>query len=286
MSLFFVDNSCDLDFEQIHKLGIECFGIPYLINDVEHSFDDDFSYEKFFSKVRKGIVLSHRPLTKQEYIQALEPALSGGDDVVYVYASGKLFDYANLEKAKEKLLNKYPDRRLELIDSQNFSAGLGMVALELALKYKNGSTIDEIVEYSYQLKSKVATYMVVKSLENLTLNGAVESSNLVGSSLNVNYIVAVDIDGELRVIEKVSGRKKAVSKLIQIVRQQGQNITDYSLIIAEAQAGTEGQEMVEKLKEYYGEELKVILQKMSPTSTAFAGLGALAIAFKVHRKLN
>ena len=286
MSLFFVDNSCDLDFEQIHKLGIECFGIPYLINDVENSFDDDFNYEKFFSKVRKGVVLSHRPLTKEEYFQALEPALANGDDVVYVFASGKIFDYTNLDKAKEKLLTKYPDRRLELIDSQNFSAGLGMIALELALKYKNGSTIDEIVEYSYQLKSKVTTYMVVKSLENLSLNGAVESSNLVGSSLNVNYIVATDFDGELRVIEKVSGRKKAIAKLIQIVRQQGQNVTDYSLIITEAQSGTEGQEMVAKLKEYYGEELKVILQKMSPTSTAFAGLGAMAIAFKVHRKLN
>ena len=286
MSLFFVDNSCDLDFEQIHKLGIECFSIPYLINDVEHSFDDDFSYEKFFSKVRKGVVLSHRPLTKEEYIQALEPALSGGDDVVYVYASGKLFDYTNLDKAKEKLLTKYPDRKLVLIDSQNFTAGLGMIALELALKYKNGSTVDEIEEYSYQLKNKVATYMIVKSLENLSLNGVVESSNLVGSSLNVNYIVAIDVDGEMKVIEKVSGRKKAISKLIQIVRQQGQNVTDYSLIVTEAQSGTEGSEMVAKLKEYYGEELKVILQKMSPTSTAYLGLGAMAIAFKVHRKLN
>ena len=286
MSLFFVDNSCDLNFEQIHKLGIECFGIPYLINDMEHSFDDDFNYEKFFSKVRKGVVLSHRALTKEEYFQALEPALSGGDDVVYVYASSKIFDYANLEKAKEKLLTKYPERRLELIDSQNFSAGLGMVALELALKYKNGCTIDEIVEHSYQLKSKVATYMVVKSLENLSLNGAVESSNLVGSTLNVNYLVAVDIDGGLRVVEKVSGRKKAIAKLIQTVRQQGQNITDYSLIVTEAQSGTEGEDMIAKLKEYYGEELKVILQKMSPTSTDIAGLGAIAIAFKVHRKLN
>ena len=161
-----------------------------------------------------------------------------------------------------------------------------MVALELALKYKNGCTIDEIVEHSYQLKSKVATYMVVKSLENLSLNGAVESSNLVGSTLNVNYLVAIDIDGGLRVVEKVSGRKKAIAKLIQTVRQQGQNITDYSLIVTEAQSGTEGEDMIAKLKEYYGEELKVILQKMSPTSTAIAGLGAIAIAFKVHRKLN
>ena len=286
MSLFFVDNSCDLDFEQIRKLGIECFSLPYLINDVEHSFDDDFNYEKFFSKVRKGIVLSYRQLSKEEYIQVFEPAINGGDDIVYVYASGEMFDYTNLEKAKEKLLNKYPDRKFELVDSKNFSAGLSMIALELALKYRNGCTIEEIVEHSYTIKDKVATYMIVKSLENMTLNGVVEGNNLVGSSLNVNYIVSIDVDGNFRVEEKVSGRKKAVSKLIQILRQTGENITDYSLIITESQVSTEGEEVISKLKEYYGQDLKVILQKMSPTTTAIVGLGAIAIAFKVHRKLN
>lgn len=286
MSLFFVDNSCDLDFEQIRKLGIECFSLPYLINDVEHSFDDDFNYEKFFSKVRKGVVLSYRQLSKEEYIQVFEPAINGGDDIVYVHASGEMFDYTNLEKAKEKLLNKYPDRKFELVDSKNFSAGLSMIALELALKYRNGCTIEEIVEHSYTIKDKVATYMIVKSLENMTLNGVVEGNNLVGSSLNVNYIVSVDVDGNFRVVEKVSGRKKAISKLIQILRQTGENITDYSLIITESQVSTEGEEVISKLKEYYGQDLKVILQKMSPTTTAIVGLGAIAIAFKVHRKLN
>ena len=284
MSLFFVDNSCDLDFEQIRKLGIECFSLPYLINDVEHSFDDNFVYEKFFSKLRKGVLLSSRPLSKEEYFQALEPALKNGDDVVYVHASADLLDCSNLEKAKEELLVQYPDRRLELVDSKNFSAGLGMISLELALKYKNGCTIDEVMDYFYQIRDKVATYMVVKSLENLTLNGVVESSNQVGSSLNVNYIVAVDLDGKFRIVEKVSGRKKAISKLIQIVRQRGQNVTDYSIIITEAQVGNEAVDMVSKLKEYYGDDMKVILQKMSPTSTAFVGLGAMAISFKVHKK--
>ena len=286
MSLFFVDNSCDLDFEQIRKLGIECFSLPYLINDVEHSFDDDFNYEKFFSKVRKGIVLSYRPLTKDEYVQVFEPALNGGDDVVYVHASSEMFDYANLSKAKEKLLNKYPERKFELIDSKNFSAGLSMIALELALKYRNGCTIEEIVEHSYLVKDKIATYMVVKSLENMTLNGVVEGNNLVGSSLNVNYIVSVDFDGNFKVVDKVSGRKRAISKLIQIVRQTGENITDYSLIVTESQVGTEGEEMISKLREYFGEDMKVILQKMSPTTTAIVGLGSIAIAFKVHRKMN
>ncbi len=286
MSLFFVDNSCDLEFEQIRKLGIECFGIPYMINNVEHSFTDDFDYEKFFSKVRKGVVLTTRPLTKKEYVKALEPALKNGDDIVYVYASEKLLDSSALHKAYDTLIKNYPNRKIELIDSKNFSAGLGLVALDLALKYRNGQSVEEISESSYAVKDKIATYMVVKSLENLKLNGVVDGNNLVGSTLNVNYIVAVDYDGEFKVVEKVAGRKKALSKLVQIVRQQGQNINDYTLIVTESQMGSDGADIIDKLKEYYGEEIKVILQKMSPTSTAIAGPGSVAIAFRVSRKLN
>ena len=151
MSLFFVDNSCDLDFEQIHKLGIECFTIPYLINDMEHSFGHDFDYEKFFSKVRKGVVLASKNLTEEEYVKAFEPALNNGDDIVYVHASSELYDYSELHNARKKLLEKYPERKFEFVDSKNFSAGLGVVSLELALKYRNGKSVDELVEFSYEL---------------------------------------------------------------------------------------------------------------------------------------
>ena len=64
------------------------------------------------------------------------------------------------------------------------------------------------------------------------------------------------------------------------------DIRDALLIVTESQVGTEGEEMISKLREYFGEDMKVILQKMSPTTTAIVGLGSIAIAFKVHRKLN
>lgn len=286
MSLFFVDNSCDLNFNEINKLGIEFFSIPYLINDEEFKFDETFDYEKFFSKVRKGIVLTNKLLTSDEYMNVFEPALKNGDDIVYVHSSSEVYSIENLLKARELLLDKYSKRKFELIDSKNFSTGYASVAIELALKYKNGNSVDELVEMSYDCKDKVATYLIVNSLENLMLNGLVDRNSSLGSSLNVNYILAIDLDGKFKVVDKIVGRKRAISKLCQIIRQQGLNIKDYPLIIANSGNSTDANDLSQKLNEFYDNDLKLIIQKMSPTTTAIIGLNAISLSFHIYRKIN
>ena len=92
MSLFFVDSSCELDPQQIKNLGIEIFNLPYSIDGQEKIITDDFDYIKFYSKVRKGVDLKYLPLSEKEYVNIFEPALKGGDDIVYVHSSGQVFD--------------------------------------------------------------------------------------------------------------------------------------------------------------------------------------------------
>ena len=72
MSLIFVDSSCDLDFQQIKNLGIECFHLPFVLNGEEGSTNSDFDYHKFYSKLRKGIVVTNKNLTEKLLIFLLE----------------------------------------------------------------------------------------------------------------------------------------------------------------------------------------------------------------------
>ena len=52
MSLLFVDSGCDLSYNHIKMLGIDCINIPYLINDTVLSFSEDFDYEKWLERTR------------------------------------------------------------------------------------------------------------------------------------------------------------------------------------------------------------------------------------------
>jgi len=286
MSLFFVDSSCDLDSQQIKSLGIECFNLPYVIDGKEKLIADDFEYTKFYSKIRKGIELKYLPLSEKEYENVFEPALKSGDDIVYVYSTSKVLDCKNLFSARDKLLNKYPDRKFNLIDSKNFSAGHASVCFMLAMKYRSGRTVDEIVEDSYDVIDSIACYMIVDSLEQISKHGALETNAVVGTALNIKSILAVDIDGRIRLVEKVSGRKRALNKLIQIVRQTGKNIADNQLVICNSHATEDSKFIADTLKSYMGDDLKVLEQNISPSNTAVVGNNVISIAFHVYKKMH
>lgn len=285
MSLLYVDSGCDLSRDQIKKLGVECVDLPYAINDNTQYFSDEFDYDKFYSKVRKGVVLNYKPLSKQEYIDIFEPAIKS-DDVIYIHSSGNLIDYDILHKAKVALLKKYPDRRMELIDSANISVGQGVFSYLLARMYRNGATIDEIVSASDKLKNEVALYMIVDSLDELSNHGLIDKNMITGTALNIKPIISIDIDGKVQVVDKASGRKRAVNKLIDIVRQRGENIVDYPIAICHSHCKDESEMIEIKLKEYLGEDIQIFSERLSPSNTALFGINAIGVAFHVHSKIQ
>ena len=286
MSLFFVDNSCDLSSHQIKNLGIECFDLPCLLNGKDCSTLHELEYTKFYSKLRKGMELKAKNMTEKSYMSVFEPGLKMGDDIIYVCSSEFIYDYKKLLSARDKLLETYKDRRFEIIDSKNFSAGHGIICFLLALKYRNGATIDELIEYYYQIKDSVALYMVVDSFDSVPTRSIANASTLVGSALNIKSIVAINVDGKFKVIDKVSGRKRAMMKLVQIVRQIGKNIADNPILIASSCGNDDVDYLENQLKEHFGQDLDVMKSTISPINTTTIGSGVIAIAFNVHKKIN
>ncbi|MBE5736536.1 MAG: DegV family EDD domain-containing protein [Clostridiales bacterium] len=286
MSLFFVDSGCELDSTQIRNLGIECINLPYEINNEVKEFGENFDFDKFYSKLRKGVVLNLCPLKSEEYVKILEPALEGGDDIIVVHSSNEIFSNKGLLDAVATLKDIYPDRLIELIDSKNMSAGTGVVCYELAKMYHSGATIQEIVDASLDIINTTACYMIVDSLEPLSYNGVVDSSLVIGSSLNIKLIIAIDIDGKVRLIDKVSGRKRAIAKLVQIIRQEGKNVADNTIIVSNSNLTSESADLVSTLKEYFGDSLKLIECRITPSNAVLLGCGSMGVAFKVHRKIH
>lgn len=285
MSLLFVDSGSDLSFDQIKMLGIECVNLPYSINDRVLAFSEEFDFDKFYSKCRKGIIIDRSPLSKQEYIDIFEPAIKG-DDIIYIHENGKLLDMNLLESVKDALLKKYEGRRFELIDSSSYSIGYGVIAYLLARLYRNGGTIDEIVDSSFDIKRETATYMILDGLEGLNNHGLLEENKVVGTSLNIKPIIAIDIDGNIQIVDKVSGRKKAINRLIELVRQTGENVVDYPISIVHSHLDSDATDIENRLKATYGEDIQLFSQKMTPENVALFGIHAIGVTFHTHSRIH
>lgn len=283
MSLFFVDSGSELDATQVKKLGIESINLPYVINDKRYEFDKNFDYDKFYSKFKKGVCVNYVHLTEDEYANIFEPCLQQGDDIAYVYSSEKVIDSSNLKNAVSSLTEKYPDRKIALIDSANISIGQGLVSYECALLYRKGLSVGEIEEKANEIKNNYAFVFSCNSIEQLNDNNLLDGGLIIGTALNIRPIFSVDFDGNIQLIDKVSGKKKVISKLIELCRQTGENVADYSIGIVYSNDITMAEELKSRLIDVFG-DVNIIVSRMSPSNASLLGNSVIGLAFHVHRK--
>lgn len=279
MSLFFVDSGSDLTKEQIKKLGIECLSFDYLMENELSEIEDE---TKAYSKIKKGLDIKVKQKTKKEYQEIFEPCLKQGDDVFYIASS--LYVNDNLYKSKDVLVEKYPDRKFEIVENKNFSIGGGMVAYNLALEYRKGASVDELKEKADMFVNNYALYFAVDRLEGLKNCGLIGNNAINVNALNLKPMISVDLDGKLNVIDKISGKKRVITKLVEYIRQTGKNVADYPIGIMYSNNTVDADELKQKIHEYFGEEIVVICNKVGIENIGITGLGVLGISFHVHSK--
>jgi DegV family protein with EDD domain len=224
-------------------------------------------------------------MSSDDYVNIFEPCLQQ-DDIIYICGSAYIFGLEELIKAKEILIQKYPDRKFIIVDSKNFSIGQGCISYMLALEYRKGSSIDEIENKSIELNDEVATYFIIDNAEQLYLNNLLPNNSISGTALNIKPILTVDIDGRFQVVDKASGKKKAVTKLISYIRQVGENVVDYPISIVYTDNENIAMELKEEILQLFGNDVKIFLSKMSPTNTSIIGRGVLGLSFHVHKKIH
>lgn len=285
MSLLYVDSSCDLNAGEIKKLGVECIYLPYMLNNVVCQYDGNIDYSEFYSRFKKGICVSRCDLDDDFYISAFDEGMKQGNDIIYIKSSENILDSSAICHIREMLIEKYPSNRFEIIDSKNFSIGYGLLVYSLAIKYRNGSTVDEILELADRLKDEYALYFSVDSCEQLYNHNLIDSSCFSGTMLNIKPIFGIDIDGKIQLIDKVSGRKKVTLKLLELIRQMGENVVDYPIGIVHIDNETEANILKDKLIELYG-DANIIVNPASPSTSAILGLKSLGLAFHIHKKMH
>lgn len=284
MSLFFVDSASDLDFDQVKKLGIESINFNYTINDKKFEFNSEFDFDKFYSKFKKGVCVNVEHLSEDKYIEIFEPCLSQGDDIIYVHSSSKVFDLTNLLSAREKLLDKYSDRKFEIIDSCNLSIGQALVSYDCALLYRKGLSVGEIYDQSFDIRNSYAMYFACDSLEYLNNNSLIDNNLVAGTALNIKPILTLDIDGEIELVDKVSGKKKVINKLVELCRQTGKNVADYPIGIIYSSDLQLAEELKNRIIECFGSEITIIMERMTPGNAAILGNSIIGLSFHVHKK--
>ena len=211
------DVTCDLPVDVIKEHNIIVMPMKYSVDNKEFTNYADFreqSLKEFYDEMRSGKITHTMQLNSEVYKETYRQYLEKGLDILgVVFSSGLSGSYNSCRIAVEELLEEFPDREIEIIDTLAASTGEGIVALQAAINLENGMSLRENYDNIEEFKLYVGHWFTVESLEYLRRGGRVSNTAAFAAKmLNIKPVLHVDNDGHLIPVFKKIGRKNSIKE--------------------------------------------------------------------------
>lgn len=225
-------STADLDAAHIRERDIPYVCFHYIIDDVAYPDDlgQSVSFPAFYQKLREGAMPTTAQVNVQQFLEFFEPFLKEGKDVLHVSLSSGIsgaFNAANTAKAQ--LCEKYPARRVEIVDSLSAALGYGLFMDLLADKRDEGVPFEELFAFAEETKHYVHHWFFASDLSAFIRGGRIsKTAGFFGSLLGVCPLLRVDDAGRLIPHEKVRTKKKVKAAIVERMKEHVQDGLNYS----------------------------------------------------------
>lgn len=226
------ESTVDLSYDYVVKRNASVLFYTYIINDKEYVDNMERSKEakeEFYKLLEDGVLPKTSQINEFRYLNYFDELLSKGDVLHITLGSGMTPSYYNALKAKEELKEKYPNRKLIIVDSLCSSGGYGML-VDYCLDMRDlGCTIEEIEKWVIGNRLNLHHQFFSTNLKYFRRSGRVSGpSAIVGSILKICPLMRLNTEGKIVAYDKVRLTKNAIKKLVEDVLENIDNSGEYS----------------------------------------------------------
>jgi len=231
----------------------------------------DIRPDEFYRRLHS--VATH-PTTSQpsagRFAEAYSALLADHDSVVSIHISEKLS--GTYESARQAAAMTDAER-VRVVDSENVSMSLGLLALTASSLAASGADAETIEAKMLDMRPLVQTYFSVATLEFLRRGGRIgRASAFLGSVLQVKPVLCIR-DGLVTPLERVRTFDRALNRIVELTREvdRGHGVC---VIVGHADAGADAERIGREL-EPIAETL--MIQPLGPVVGAHAGPGVVGV---------
>ncbi|MBE6619645.1 MAG: DegV family protein [Ruminococcaceae bacterium] len=279
--VIFTDSGCDIAPEILSSWGVYHRDLNFRFEGDEKEYSNaDMNSNEFYAKMREGGVAKTSAVNVETFASAFEELLAEGKDILYIgFSSGLSTTFNSARIAAQQVAEKYPERKIITIDTLAASAGQGLI-LKLALDKKNaGATIEEVAEYTENIKLKISIWFTVDDLVYLKRGGRVSpTAAFFGNMLGIKPILHMDNEGHLIPLSKVRGRKTSIMALADKYGELSTELGGANIFISHGDCIADAEYLAELLKTRYGATVDLITN-VGTVIGAHSGPGTLAFFF-------
>lgn len=260
--------------------NVKVIPLPFIMKGEEYKDCDVELVKSVYARLRQKEDIHTSCANEEEIESALTPELEKGNDVVYlVFSSGLSATYQNALNVQARLQEKFPDRKIRIVDSLAAALGHGLLVTYACQLRDEGKTVDEVASWLEVNKMRMSHLFTVDSLFWLYRGGRISGATYaLAKGLQIKPIMHTDDEGHLTAIAKAIGRKRSIKMMADKFCATIENPEEQIIYLGHGDCLEDAlalQKLIEKkvkVKGWY-------IDYLCPTIGAHSGPGTLAIFY-------
>ena len=281
--VFMTDSDSDLPFSYVDELEMTMVYMPYIVDGKEYMDDLGRSgkQKEYFDNMRAGAAPVTSLLPTGAYLEYFEPVFEQGKDILFVAFSSQLSGTINnIYAAREELLEKYPERKMIVVDTLSISAPQSILILKAHEMYREGKPMEEVAAWLEENKLRAQAWFTVDDLKYLRRGGRISAvAATMGTLLDLKPVITETKEGKLVSSDKVRGRKSALRTLADKAAENMDDPANAMPIIIHADAPEDAARLEGMLHDRIPGLPEVKIWYVGPVIGAHCGPGTVAVCF-------
>lgn len=269
------DSTSDIPAEMRKALSIEAVPLKVHFGDEAYLDSVTIEPEEFYRKLSQADRL---PTTSQpspmDFLDVYTRlSREQGTEIISIHLSSSLSGTYQSACMAKSMMEAEAD--ITIVDSRTATYGIGLLVVAAAKAALAGQSKEEILRMVKELRAKTSLFFLVDTLEYLHKGGRIgKASALLGSLLNIKPILSIDADGEVASVDKVRGFKRAMTRIVELLKQKHQGAV--RVTVAHADTPHHAEELSALIHQHF-EVAEMMYTTIGPVIGAHVGGGTVGV---------
>lgn len=225
-------STADLPKEHFEKRNIPYTCFHFMMDGTEYPDDlgQTIAFDDFYKRIENGAQPTTSQVSPEQFTEFFESFLKDGKDVLHVTLSGGISGtYNSAVTAANGLAEKYPDRKIYVVDSLAASSGYGLLMDMAADRRDEGMDIDELRAWIENNRLKIHHWFFSTDLTSYYRGGRITKTSLLfGTLFHICPLLNVSNEGKLIPRNKYPGKKKVMSEIVKRMIEHADGGREYN----------------------------------------------------------
>ena len=279
-------STADLTKEHFENRDIQYICFHYKLDGADYPDDlgQTIQFEDFYKKMDEGAETSTSQVNVSEYVEYFSQFLEEGKDILHVsLSSGISGTYNSAVNAALIARERYPERKIYIVDSLGASSGYGLLMDKLADLRDSGMGIDEVHDWAEEHKLELNHWFFSTDLKFYIKGGRIsKTAGTIGTILGICPLLNMDNEGRLIPRAKIRTKRKVIEEIVKRMEENAEGGLDYSgkCYISQSACMDAAEEVAKLVEERFPKLCgKVEINYVGTTIGSHTGPGTVALFF-------